>query len=79
MNLVQAGYHLLVILSIVDGEYSNIEGEVILDYLTRNFDSTQFNLDTENRKIKALDKSQIADFFSKAASHFRQHSSPRRV
>ncbi|MEX0967524.1 MAG: TerB family tellurite resistance protein [Bacteroidia bacterium] len=79
MNLAQSGYHLLMILSIVDGKYQQIEGEVILDFLTKNYDE-KFNLDAENRKLTSLKKEKIADHFSKSAKEFHLHSTtPQRL
>lgn len=71
MTVSQAGYHILMVLSIVDGKYDKIEGQVILDYLSRTY-GEGFDLDVENEKIKKLGKDKIADHFAHAARVFKE-------
>ena len=56
MNLAQSGYHMLMILSVVDGKYQVAEGKVIVNYLTKNYES-EIDIDKENQAILAVPNS----------------------
>jgi hypothetical protein len=45
LNKVMAGYHMLMILSQVDGDFDKSEGKIIVDYLKDAF-PYRFNLDS---------------------------------
>jgi len=79
MNLAQSGYHMLMILSVVDGKYDVAEGKVIVNYLTKNYDS-EFDLDDENKALLEIPKELIPEHFKDAAAEFLRHSSePQRI
>jgi uncharacterized tellurite resistance protein B-like protein len=73
MNLAQSGYQMLMILSVVDGQYSVAEGKIIVDYLTKNYD-LDIDIDNENQVLLEVPKQDIPDHFKKAAADFLQHS-----
>ena len=74
MNLAQSGYQMLMILSVVDGEYTVSEGKIIVDYLTKNYE-LDIDIDNENQALLEVPKEQIPDHFKKAAADFLGHSS----
>lgn len=71
MNLVQAGYNILLVLTICDGEYDEKEGRVILDFLEDNYDGT-FDAAAENKAVMGLDDAGIRARFETAAAAFMQ-------
>jgi len=73
MNLAQSGFHMLMILSVVDGKYDVAEGKVIVNYLTKNYDS-EFDLDQENKSLLDIPKELIPEHFKDAAADFLHHS-----
>jgi uncharacterized tellurite resistance protein B-like protein len=73
MNLAQSGYQMLMILSVVDGQYSVSEGKIIVDYLTKNYD-LDIDIDHENQVLLEVPKKEIPDQFKKAASEFLENS-----
>ena len=73
MNLAQSGYHLLMILSVVDGHYSSTEGKIIVQYLMNNY-QLNVNIDEENRILLAIDKVDLPEHFKKMANNFLIHS-----
>jgi uncharacterized tellurite resistance protein B-like protein len=73
MNLAQSGYQMLMILSVVDGQYSVAEGKIIVDYLTKNYD-LDIDIDNENQVLLEVPKQNIPDHFKKAAAEFLQNS-----
>jgi tellurite resistance protein len=75
MKLAQAGYHMLMILSIIDGEYKIEEGKVIVEYLHKSY-NTQLNLDDENKALLNIAKDQLATHFKNAAQTFKVLSTP---
>lgn len=64
---------MLMILSVVDGEYSIGEGKIIVDYLTKNYD-LDIDIDNENNVLLEVSKEKIPDHFKKAAADFLSHS-----
>jgi len=73
MNLAQSGYHMLMILSVVDGKYEVAEGKVIVNYLTKNYDS-EVDIDKENQALLAVNNDKLPEHFKKAADDFLHHS-----
>ena len=73
MNLAQSGYHMLMILSVVDGKYEVAEGKVIVNYLTKNYES-EVDIDKENQVILAVPNDKLPEHFKKAADDFLHHS-----
>ena len=73
MNLAQSGYHMLMVLSVVDGKYDVAEGKIIVNYLTKNYDAA-FDLDQENKILLDVPKELIPEHFKDAAADFLHHS-----
>ena len=68
-----AGYHLLMILSSVDGEFAPAEGLKIQEYLTEEF-PFKINLDNELDAIAVLQPEQWKDHFEFHARCFYDDS-----
>ena len=64
-----AGYHMLMILSGVDGDFAKSEERVIKTYIKSNFDPS-INLDSETNYLKSLKEDQYMECFVKAANDF---------
>ncbi len=73
MNLAQSGYHMLMILSVVDGKYQVAEGKVIVNYLTKNYDSG-IDIDAENQALLEVEDHHLPEHFKTAADSFLHHS-----
>jgi uncharacterized tellurite resistance protein B-like protein len=76
MNKVMAGYHMLMILSQVDGEFDKNEGKVIIKYLK---DSFPFHVDLDN-EVEVLSKLPKEDYFlhfNNAMNDFYSDSVPQ--
>jgi hypothetical protein len=76
MNKVMAGYHMLMILSQVDGEFDKSEGKVIVNYLQDAF-PYRFNLDHEMEILSALPKEDYFLHFNNAMNDFYEDSLPQ--
>lgn len=72
-NLAKSGYHMLMILSVVDGKYDVAEGKVIVTFLTKNYDA-DFDLDRENKALLDIPKELIPEHFKESAAEFLHHS-----
>jgi len=72
MTLVQAAYHLLFLLSIVDGNHEESETKSIIDYLRKKKGETEanFDIDAENEFLANLSDDDLADHFETAAKAF---------
>lgn len=70
-----AGYHLLMILSSVDGEFAPEEGILIQKYLAEEF-PFKMNLDNELEVIATLQAEQWKDHFEFHARCFYDDSTP---
>lgn len=68
-----AGYHLLMILSSVDGEFAPEEGLKIQEYLTEEF-PFRINLDNELEVIATLNREEWKDHFEFHARCFYDDS-----
>lgn len=75
MNALQAAYDILVTLSIIDGDFDEAEGQVILDFLNDNFDGS-FDPHASNARLQALDAAAIRAHFDEAAAIFRDATEP---
>ncbi|MBP7173203.1 MAG: TerB family tellurite resistance protein [Cloacibacterium sp.] len=71
-----AGYHLLMILSSVDGEFSPEEGMLIQEYLAEEF-PFKINLDNELEVIATLQPEQWKDHFEFHARCFYDDSTEK--
>ncbi|OFY82625.1 MAG: hypothetical protein A3F72_11930 [Bacteroidetes bacterium RIFCSPLOWO2_12_FULL_35_15] len=75
-NNVIAGYHMLMILSEVDGEFDKSEGKIIIDYLKAMF-PFKVNLDNEMEVLSALPKEDYFLHFNNAMNDFYEDSTPK--
>ncbi|HEX8517908.1 MAG TPA: TerB family tellurite resistance protein [Bacteroidia bacterium] len=75
MNKVMAGYHMLMILSQVDGEFDKSEGKVIIKYLKDAF-PFHVNLDSEVEVLSSLPKEDYFLHFNNAMNDFYEDSVP---
>jgi hypothetical protein len=75
LNKPVAGYHLLLMLSEVDGEFPTSEGQVIVRYLEDSF-PFRVNLDEEIEYISTLPKIHYKEHFEKAMNDFYNDSTP---
>lgn len=73
MNKVMAGYHMLMILSEVDGEFDKAEGKVVLKYLKESF-PFHVDLDNELAILSALPKEDYFLHFNNAMNDFYEDS-----
>jgi len=69
-----AGYHMLMILSAVDGKFDGREDRIIRQYMEENF-SGGIAFDKEMEIISALDEQDYAVHFNNAMNSFYMHSS----
>jgi len=76
MNKVMAGYHMLMILSQVDGEFDTNEGIVIVKYLKEAF-PFKVNLDREVEILSALPKEDYFLHFNNAMNDFYEDSTQK--
>jgi uncharacterized tellurite resistance protein B-like protein len=70
-----AGYHMLMILSEVDGYFDDSEKTIIEEYIKENFE-IPINLETENRVLSTLPKELYMEHFQKVANDFFWDSTP---
>ncbi len=75
MNRAVAGYHMLLILSAVDGIFNGDEDEIITRYLAENFSGRE-NLDKELQIISALSQEDYPIHFNNAMNAFYLDSTP---
>jgi hypothetical protein len=64
-----AGYHMLVILSEVDGYFDATEKKVVADYVKKNLPKI-VNLEVENRVLNSLPSELFREHFEKVANDF---------
>ena len=76
MNKVMAGYHMLMILSQVDGDFDKSEGKVIVDYLKDSF-PFRVNLDGEMEILSALATEDYFLHFNNAMNDFYEDSNKK--
>ena len=63
------GYHMLVLLSEVDGYFDDAEKAVVEEYIRKNF-PIPINLETENKVLATLPKELFMEHFIKVANDF---------
>ncbi len=68
-----AGYHMLMILSNVDGEFNPNEGKLIIEFLEKNFPS-QTDLDAEVEILSNIKEEDYLNHFTKCMNSFYKHS-----
>lgn len=68
-----AGYHMLMILSNVDGEFNPEEGKVIINYLEESFPS-ETDLDAEIEILSNVKEEDYLIHFTKCMNSFYKHS-----
>lgn len=73
MNKVMAGYHMLMILSQVDGEFHKAEGKVIVDYLKDAF-PFHVSLDAEMDILSAMPAEDYFLHFNNSMNDFYEDS-----
>ncbi len=73
LNKVMAGYHMLVILSHVDGNFDPAEGKIIVKYLKNSF-PFRFDLDHEKDILSHLAKEDYFLHFNNAMNDFYEDS-----
>ena len=71
-----AGYHMLMILSQVDGDFDKAEGKVIVKYLKDAF-PFRVDLDNEMAVLSALPKEDYFIHFNNAMNDFYEDSIPQ--
>ena len=71
-----AGYHMLMILSHVDGDFDKNEGKVIVNYLKESF-PFRVELDNELEILSALPKEDYFLHFNNAMNDFYEDSIPQ--
>lgn len=76
MNKVMAGYHMLMILSQVDGDFDKAEGKVIVNYLKETF-PFRVDLDGEMSVLSALPNEDYFIHFNNAMNDFYEDSIPQ--
>lgn len=76
MNKVMAGYHMLMILSQIDGDFDRSEGKVIVNYLKDAF-PFRINLDSEIAILSELPKEDYFIHFNNAMNDFYEDSTSR--
>lgn len=76
LNKVMAGYHMLLILSQVDGEFNKEEGKVVVNYLKDAF-PFRVNLDNEMEFLSALPKEDYFLHFNNAMNDFYEDSTAK--
>lgn len=69
MSKVEAGFHLLMLLSLADGQVQRSESDVIIDFLNDHFDGG-LDLVKEQAFLKALPQEEREKHFEETAIHF---------
>ncbi len=75
-NKVMAGYHMLMILSEVDGKFDKSEGKVIVNYF-KNVFPFRVDLDREISELSALAKEDYFLHFNNAMNDFYEDSTEK--
>jgi uncharacterized tellurite resistance protein B-like protein len=74
MNKAEAGFHLLMLLSLADNDSIKQEHDVIIDYLNDRFEDS-FDLIKEQAFLKVLPNEERENHFRETAEHFYSISS----
>lgn len=75
-DTVLAGYHMLMILSEVDGKFDKSEEKVIVDYLKKTFPD-KLDLAKEKHELGSLPKEDYFLHFNNAMNDFYEFSTPQ--
>ncbi len=70
-----AGYHMLIIISEIDGYFSAAEKKVVLQYIKENHPSL-VSLEIHNRILNTLPKDLFMEHFEKVANDFYWQTTP---
>lgn len=76
-NKAFAGYHLLMILAVADGEFTQAEDKVIVDYLVHNFPLPKINFDSELHELANLSKEDYLLHFENMMEDFYSDSTEK--
>ncbi len=68
-----SGYHILMLISNADRNFSGAEGKIIVDFMTENFPS-RFDFDNEIDFLGTLPRSEYFNHFTRAMDVFYQAS-----
>ncbi|MCA0427674.1 MAG: TerB family tellurite resistance protein [Bacteroidetes bacterium] len=74
MNKTEAGFHLLMTLSLADGSIQQSESKIILDFLEKNY-SEPIDLIKEQAFLRALPEEERQNHFHETAIQFYKISS----
>jgi uncharacterized tellurite resistance protein B-like protein len=69
MSKVEAGFHILMLLSLADGKVQQSESDVVIDFLNDHFDG-QLDLIKEQAFLRALPIEEYEKHFLETAEHF---------
>ena len=75
MNKTEAGFHLLMLLSLADGRLDKAESDVVIDFLNDNFNDN-IDLIKEQAFLKILPEEERESHFIETAEHFYAISTP---
>lgn len=75
-NKIIAGYHMLMLISVVDNEFSPEEGEQMVEYLTDSF-PFDVSLDNELEFLSSLSKDEYYNHFIKCMNDFYSDSNEK--
>ena len=79
MNKYEAAYNLMMIISVVDGEFRDKEGHIVLEYLKKMHEPF-VGTPNENKLFMELNNDQLINHFRDASyEFFRKHSSDERM
>jgi hypothetical protein len=76
-NKAIAGYHLLMILSVVDNEFTLAEDSVVAAYIKENFPLAIFSFDNEVAELSALNPDDYYIHFEKMMQDFYEDSTEK--
>jgi uncharacterized tellurite resistance protein B-like protein len=75
MNKTEAGFHLLMTLSLADGSIQKTEGNVVLEFLEKHY-KEQIDLIKEQAFLRALPEDELHNHFLETAAQFYRISTP---
>jgi hypothetical protein len=73
-NKAVSGFHLLMILSYVDGYFAAEESQVAAKYISKHF-TEEFRIEKETRFLKTLKEEEYFFHFTECMDHFYSRSS----
>jgi uncharacterized tellurite resistance protein B-like protein len=69
MNKTEAGFHLLMILSLIDGNIHAEESSVVIDFIEKNY-KEELDIIKEQAFIRALPQEELNSHFLETAAQF---------